>query len=163
MALSQALHDCIERAVKGEMNLGGGVVTKQAIMLRARADARRLGIDSEVTIAAENSIWLSGIDRHLKRGLPDNVIRLAFRNAPPDQVQKMKYLPRFIALSEGANAEWVDSLKASPEQWRMNWALKNKKAAQTKAKATDSLDVARFLEEYGMASLSDCMEIETAA
>src|SRR3990167_16801 len=163
MALSQAIQDCIDRALKDELKLGDGKTTKQSVMLRARSDARKRGLSLEITQAAENTLWLSTIDRRMKRGLPDNVIRLAFSNAPPALVQAMKYLPKCIAIGEGLDTEWVDSLKATSVQWRANAALKNKKAEQTKNKANDSLDVARFMEEYGMTSLSDAVEEEEEA
>lgn len=163
MGLSIAVQECIDRALKDELKLGDGRTTKQSVLLRARADARKRGLEAEVQIAAENQIWLSGIDRSMKRGLPDNVINLAFRNAPPALIQAMKYLPKCIAVGEGPNAQWVDSLKASPADWRANGSMKNKKGIQTLRKADDSLDVARFMEEYGMESLSDQIDIETAA
>ena len=163
MGLSVAVQDCIDRALKDELKLGDGRTTKQSVLLRARSDARKRGIEAEVQIAAENQIWLSGIDRSMKRGLPDNVVGLCFRNAPPDLVQRMKYLPKCIAVGDGPDAEWVDSLRASPVDWRANASLKAKKAAQTTAKADDSLDMARWMEEYDIGSLSEHVDVEKAA
>lgn len=160
MALSQPLQDCIDRALKQELKNGEGRTTKQSVMLRARTDARRRGLELEIKLAAENMIWLSNVERRMKRGLPDNVVGLVFRNAPPALVQAMKYLPKCIAVGEGPNAVWVDSLRATSEDWRANASLKNKKAEQTFTKAILSNDIARWMEEHEMISLSETIEVE---
>lgn len=163
MAVSKAISDCVDRALKDELKLGDGSTSKQSVLLRARADARKRGIDAEIRQLAENAIWMASIDRSMKRGLPDNVVGLVFRNAPPALVQAMRYLPRCISTGEGPEAKWVDSLKATPKDWRANAALKNKKANQTFNRAAVAIDVARFIEEYDMGSLSDAVDVEEEA
>lgn len=99
----------------------------------------------------------NAIGQQLKAGLPDNVIHYAISNAPPALVQSLPKLPAWIATGEGPSARWVPSLKASSADWMANAKLKKDKARQTLKQADVSADIARYLDQYGLVSLSDVL------
>lgn len=164
MPVPKQVSDCISRILKDEMRKGK--TTKQDVTLLAMNDLRSrtdFGLPRAMMQVVAQRIVASEVDRQLKTGLPDNVVHLVLRNAPPELVQVMPNLPAWIATSEGLHAQWVPSLQANAEQWRMNARLKNEKARQTEIRANASLDLANYLSTYGLNSLSDSMHLEAQA
>lgn len=163
MAAPKTVSDCIARILKAEQRKGK--TTKQDVVLLAMNEmARRsdYGLPPAMMRIVARRIYQAEVDRQLKSGLPDNVVRIAFRNAPPELVQVMPKLPAWIALSEGLQATWVPSLQATADQWMLNATMKAKKAQQTLSCADASADLARYLKEYGLQSLSDGLWVEAA-
>lgn len=158
MAVPKPVSDCIARVLKAEMRKGH--TTKQDVVLLAMNEMGRrgdYGLPPAMLKVVAQRIYQAETERQLKSGLPDNVVRLAFRNAPPELVQVMPKLPAWIALSEGLHARWVPSLQATAEEWMANARMKQKKAQQTLTCADASADLARYLSEYGLNSLSDVL------
>lgn len=140
-----------------------GQTTKQSatLLVMSKIDrgggGKAYGIGSAYLHLALSGIVGNVVERQLKTGLPDNVIHIAMRNAPPELVQSMGKLPAWIATGEGKDARWVPSLEASADDWFANASMKERKAKQTLKTADISVDIGRYLVQYGMNSLSDAM------
>jgi hypothetical protein len=119
------------------------------------------GIGAAYVVMACHRMVQGEIKRQLLEPLPENVFRIAFRSAPPQLVQEMKRLPYCIALEKGPMAPWRESLKATPSEWMMNYRLKATIARNTAMKARLSQEVAAFLTENGLTSLSETITIAT--
>lgn len=160
MAMPKQVQNAIARVLKSESRKGE--TTKQSVALLAMNDLSRggagYGLPPAMMQVVAHRLFVSEVERQMKSGLPDNVIFHPFRNAPPELVQVLNKLPAWIATSEGAEARWVPSLKASPADWMANARLKAKKAQQTNDKAKESEDLARYLSLNGLQSLEDCYE-----
>jgi hypothetical protein len=138
-----------------------GHTTKQTVVAKAMAKITqgggpaRYGIGHAYVIHATAQAVSSETDRQFKQGLPENVFRMSMRNAPPALVQTMHKLPQWIAIGEGPGADWVPSLQATAEQWMENFYLKRRIAERTMQAATVSEEMARYLDQHGMQSLSE--------
>ena len=141
-----------------------GTTTKQATTLEAWKKIERTGGPSKygigaaaLTMAMQRIIEVE-VTRQLKMPLTDHekefVLPATARAELKDIVNKV---PRWIAIEDGREALWMSTLKARPEHWRANGALKEKKAEQTEAKADVSNEVAMFLALNGFASLEEAM------
>lgn len=164
MAVPKQVSDCIARILKKEMRKGR--TTKHGTTMLAMNEMRNntdFGLPRAMVQLAAQQIVSGEVGRQLKVGLPDNVVNMALRNAPPEIVQVMPNLPAWIATSEGIHAQWVPSLQATAEQWRLNAMLKYEKAKQTESRANASADLANYLSTYGLKSLSDSMRLEPEA
>jgi hypothetical protein len=64
-------------------------------------------------------------------------------------------LTSWIALHDGPNAEWVPSIKATIEQWGMNYDLRRKKRRQSQSAERVPRDIKEWLEEKGFTCLED--------
>jgi hypothetical protein len=96
------------------------------------------------------------ITRQFKTPLSDHAVEFILpKTAPADIVAAYGKIPEWIAIEEGCDALWMFSLKARAEHWGANASLKEKKAAQTIAKANISLDVQRLLTGYGFKTLEE--------
>jgi len=118
------------------------------------------GIGAAYIVMACQHLVQVEVKRQLLEPLPENVFRIAFRSAPPQLVREMKYLPHCIALGEGPSAPWRESLKASSDEWLMNYRLKGAIARKTANKARLSQEVADFLRLSGLGSLSETVDVE---
>jgi hypothetical protein len=161
------LDSVVANVLKDEARKGRTTKNDATLLVMSELDRRggadRFGIGPAQIRMALKHIVGNAVSRHLKRGLPDNVIYGVFRNAPPELVEVMPKLPAWISLDEGVNAVWVPSLKATVAQWQMNSALKHKKAKQTEHQAIVPEDIAEFLRLYGLRSLEDAMSNMEAA
>lgn len=163
MAVPKPVSECISRILKAEMRKGK--TTKQDVVLLAMNEMGRradYGLPPATLRVVAQRIYQAETERQLKAGLPDNVVRIAFRNAPPELVQVMPKLPAWIALSEGMHATWVPSLQATAEEWMANARMKQAKARQTMDRADASADLARYLAQYGLRCLSETLYAEAA-
>jgi hypothetical protein len=113
------------------------------------------GIGSADLLMCLRNIVGTEVTHQLKRALPPETFDTALRSCPPAVAQMMKNLPNWIAQAEGPNAKWVPSLQATPEEWRVNFNLKEYKALQTLRRADISRDIARFLDDNGYSCLED--------
>jgi hypothetical protein len=98
------------------------------------------------------------VTRQLKMGLTDHEHEFVLpASTPKEIIAAVGKVPRWIAISDGSDANWVFSLQATPEHWSQNAALKEKKAQQTQRKANVSIDIARFLMINKFRSLSEAL------
>lgn len=96
------------------------------------------------------------ITRQFKMPMSDHAVEFILpKTAPADIVAAFGKIPEWIAIEDGCDALWMYALKARAEHWGANAALKEKKAAQTIAKANISLDMQRLLTGYGFKSLEE--------
>lgn len=131
-------------AVLGKIDKAGGP-TKFGIGAAAMRMALTHIVDVEVT-------------RQLKMGMTDHEYRFVLpADTPMEIIAALGKVPRWIAVSDGSEAEWVPALQATPTNWLENSQLKEKKAQQTQAKANVSTDIARFLTMNNFASLEEAI------
>jgi hypothetical protein len=97
------------------------------------------------------------INSRFRGSMPAQSFGVAMRSCPPELVQVLPRLHRWIALGEGPSAVWKPSRLASTEDWKTNHSLKTRKAQQTEAAAGISLQIAKFLSKYGYSSLSEIL------
>src|SRR5262245_18813897 len=143
-----------EDARRGETTKAQATTTCVNRITRSGGPAR-FGIGTADLLMCLRNIVGSEVTHQLKRALPHDTCTVALRTCPPGVAQVMRNLPNWIAQAEGPNAKWVPSLRATVEQWRTNFGLKNFKALQTMRKADASENVARFLEDNGYSCLDD--------
>jgi hypothetical protein len=100
----------------------------------------------------------SEVTRQFKSGLSDHAVEFILPSTTPAEIiEALGKIPAWIAIEEGDSAMWVPALKASPEHWRANAELKEKKSLQTAKKANASVDIARYLAMNGFCSLEDAI------
>jgi hypothetical protein len=97
------------------------------------------------------------INSRFRSGMPTNSFGVAMKACPPELIQILPRLHRWIALGEGPNAVWKPSRLATPNDWKTNHSMKNRKAQQTEAAASISLQISKFLSKYGYSSLADVL------
>lgn len=164
MPVPKSVSDCIARVLKSEMRKGE--TTKHGVTLLAMNQIGRANhycLPPAMMYLAAQRIYSAEVERQLKIGLPENVLRQALSNAPPAPVQIMSKLPAWIATSEGRHARWVPSLLATVDDWMANAQLKQGKSRQTQATADASFEIAQYLSEYGLESLSSSIAVDVAA
>jgi hypothetical protein len=94
------------------------------------------------------------VRRQFKKSLPPNVKTAILHNFPKNIRAEIDRLPAWICIEDGMGAIHVPAIKATPQQWLANAALKIKKADQARAAGNKSLTIGRFLEQMG----ADCLE-----
>lgn len=131
-------------AVLGKIDKAGGP-TKFGIGAAAMRMALSHLVDMEVT-------------RQLKMGLTDHEYKFVLpADTPMEVISALGRVPRWIAINDGSDAEWIPALQATPTNWLENSQLKEKKAQQTQAKANTSTDIARFLMMHKFTSLNEAL------
>jgi hypothetical protein len=133
-----------------------GATTLVMHELDKRGGPGKFGIGAAELIMCLEHMVGSEVGRQLKSKMPEALIAgYKWPNAPPSLIQDLHRLPAWIAIEEGVDARWVPSLKASPQQWEANAALKEEKAKRTQTHADLSADIARYLKLYDYPSLGD--------
>jgi hypothetical protein len=118
----------------------------------------KFGIGAAAMRMALNYLIEGEITRQLKMGLTEHEYKFVMpASTPMEIVAALGKVPRWIAIGDGSEAQWVPTLQASPEDWLLNSELKEKKAQQTQAKANVSLDIARFLAMNKFKSLQEAL------
>jgi hypothetical protein len=98
------------------------------------------------------------VTRQFKGGLSEHETKFCMpASTPKEIIAALGRVPRWIAIGEGQDATWVPALQAAPDDWLNNASLKERKAAQTQAKANVSLDIARFLAMNRFNNLTEAM------
>jgi hypothetical protein len=118
----------------------------------------KYGIGAAAMHMAVLHIIENEVTRQLKMPLTDHardfVLPPSIRADVKDVLVKV---PRWIAIEDGPDAIWMNTLAARHEHWQANAQLKEKKAVQTQMKANISLEVALFLETNGFANLDEAI------
>ena len=144
--------------------LKNGTTTKHSVTLQAwkkiekTGGPTKYGVGAAAMTMAMMHLIETEVTRQLKMPLTDHdaEFRLpaSIRADLKDIVVK---IPRWIAIEDGKDAIWMSTLKARSEHWRANGVLKERKAAQTQAKANISMEVELFLEVNGFTNLEDAI------
>src|SRR5262245_33842815 len=151
------LNVLLDEAKRGETTKKGATMLVMR-KLEQGGGAGRFGIGPAEMIMCLEHMVSSEVSRQLKARLPDGFVDgYAWPNAPPSLISELRRLPAWIAVSEGIDARWVPSLKATAQDWQDNANLKIKKAEQTMKQADLSTDIARYLIMYGFGSLDEAM------
>lgn len=96
------------------------------------------------------------VTRQLKSGLSDHETTFVLPPTTPAEIREaLGKIPRWIAIEEGPDALWINSLTARCEHWAANALMKEKKAKQTEKRANMSMDIARYLTMGGFNSLKE--------
>lgn len=158
--------DSLIQAVRYVLNTKakGGKTTKReaTILVMKRIEnaggPTKFGIGAGAMRMALTFLIDGEVTRQLKMGLTDHEHRFVLPAGTPQEIiAAVGKVPRWIAISDGTDANWVFSLQATPEHWTQNAALKEKKAQQTQRKANVSIDIARFLMMHRFSSLNDAL------
>lgn len=141
-----------------------GKTTKKQAMLMVMGKIERAGGPTRFGIgAAAMRIALqymieAEVTRQFKMGLSEHEAKFMMPASTPSEiVAALGRVPRWLAVSDGSEANWVFALQATPEDWMMNASLKEKKAEQTQRKANVSMDIARFLAMHSFRSLQEAL------
>lgn len=118
----------------------------------------KFGIGAAALRMALNYLIEGEVTRQLKMGLTDHEYKFVMpASTPMEIIAALGKVPRWIAIDDGSEAEWVPTLQATSEHWLLNSELKDRKAKQTEAKANMSLDIARFLAMNKFRSLEEAL------
>jgi hypothetical protein len=161
--------DSLIRAVQSVLNTKAtrdGQTTKQEaviLVLRRIENAggpTRFGLGAAAMRMALAHLIEIEVTRQLKQGLTEHeYLHVLPAHTPMEVIAALGKVPRWIAVSEGAEALWIPSLQATPGNWFANAALKERKAAQTQAKADVSTDIGRFLAMNSFNSLAEAISL----
>jgi hypothetical protein len=155
------------RAVKAVLKRKArdGKTTKRDAALEVLGKIENVGGPTKFGIGAGALRWAlrqiveAEITRQLKMGLTDHEYKFVMpASTPMEIVAAIGKVPRWIAISDGTEAEWVPTLQASPKDWFLNGELKHKKSRQTEASGNTSIDIGRFLKMNGFNSLEEAMK-----
>ena len=113
------------------------------------------GIGRAAMMIACQQIIGAEVLRQFKSGLADSERIRLLPSAPEATKEILGKTHRWIAIEEGADARRRYWLKCTREDWKANADLKEYKAHQTLAKANESRDVYRFLENNHLDTLGD--------
>lgn len=164
MSAPKQIQNLVSAILKEEQVTGR--TTKQTVVAKAMGRITRgggpshYGIGHAYVIHATANAVGAETDRQFKASLPENVLRIPLRVAPPDLVQIMHKLPTWIATAEGPSAPWVPSLKASEEDWMNNFHMKQKIADRTIIAARTSRDLSEYLRRHGFCSLAEALKFK---
>jgi hypothetical protein len=152
------LAEAVRSVLKTEARKGQTTKNSATILVLKRIEnaggPTKFGIGAAAMRMALAHIVSVEITRQFKTPLSDHAIDYILpKTAPAEIVAAFGKIPEWIAIEEGIDALWMFSLKARSEHWGANASLKEKKAAQTIAKANISLDMQRLLITYGFKSL----------
>jgi len=159
--------DILVKAVRSVLQTkerDGRTTKREATLLVTRKIERaggptKFGIGAATLRMALNSLIEGEVTRQLKMGLTEHEYKFVMpASTPMEIIAALGRVPRWLAISEGSEANWVFALQATPEEWVMNAALKEKKAEQTQRKADVSTDIARFLAMSGFRSLREALD-----
>jgi hypothetical protein len=158
--------DNLIQAVRSVLNTKArdGQTTKRVatIMVMKKIEAAggptKFGIGAAAMRMALHSIIEDEVTRQMKMPLTEHEFEFRLsRDTPREIVAALGRVPRWLAISEGTDANWVFSLQATPDHWLLNAAMKEKKAQQTQRKANEALDIARFLAMHRYGSLQEAL------
>jgi hypothetical protein len=158
--------DTLIQAVRSVLNTKArdGQTTKRTATLmvmkkiEAAGGPTKFGIGAAAMRMALHSIIETEVTRQMKMPLTEHEYEFRLsRETPKEIVAALGRVPRWLAISDGSDANWVFSLQATPDDWMKNAALKEKKAAQTQRKADEALDIARYLTMHRFGSLSEAL------
>ena len=145
---------------KMERNGSATLITARAMCVaevRKTGGPGALGIGEAFVYQALAHEFGKRINSRFRSGMPINTFGTAMRKCPPDLIQVLPRLSRWIALGEGPRAIWKPSRFATLSDWKTNHQLKQKKAQQTEAAASISLQIASFLSKHHYKSLDDVL------
>jgi hypothetical protein len=134
-----------------------GVTTSAVTFITRSGGYRSFGISDADILMALRHVVQAEAKFQMDKGLPQAVFGRVLPSAPAPLVQLLRRLPSWITLGDGAYAERVETLGASPQDWEAYANLKLKKAAETMRAADVPQDVARLLAVHGYASLRDIL------
>jgi hypothetical protein len=118
----------------------------------------RFGLGAAAMRMALAHLVGSEVTRQFKSGLSEHAVRFVLpQTTPVEIIEALGKIPAWIAIEEGEGALWIYALRATPDDWRANANIKEKKAQQTTRKANESIDIARYLLMNGFGSLGDAM------
>lgn len=118
----------------------------------------KFGIGAAMLRMAMNHIVEIEVGRQLKQTLTEHeYIHRLPAATPMDIIATLGSTPRWIAISDGVDALWKFALTATPEHWMDNAQLKHKKAQQTRDRALESEDIAKFLTANKFSCLAEAL------
>jgi hypothetical protein len=118
----------------------------------------KYGIGTAMMLMAIRHIIEAEVSRQFKGGLTEHeYLHVLPAGTPMEFIAALRKVPRWIAINEGSDAEWRFSLRASPDDWRKNAAMKIKKARQTLNRADESEEIAMFLIKHKFSCLEEAL------
>jgi hypothetical protein len=118
----------------------------------------KYGIGTAMMMMAVRHIIETEVSRQFKGVLTEHeYLHVLPAGTPMEFIAALRKVPRWIAIDEGADAEWRFALRASANDWRKNATMKGKKARQTQAKADESEEIALFLIKHKFANLEEAL------
>ena len=162
MSAPKLLIDAVEHVLK--LKAKEGKTTKHDVVLMVHGKIEKAGGPSKfgIGLAALRMALLHVIEtevgRQLKTTMTEHEFRFVLPAATPMEViAALGKTPRWIAISDGIDAIWKFALTATPGDWLANASLKYKKAQQTRDKARESEEIARFLQMHKFACLAEAL------
>jgi len=147
-----------EAANRGRTTLNN-IVTMVYSQIERRGGYQAFGIGRADIVMAVRSIIAREAKSQLIKTLPEDSFRAVLNNgAPPELRAILPRLPQWIAIEKGSDAQWVPSLQATYQEWLANAEMKNILANQTIRRADFSVNVADYLKQYGLTSLSEVLD-----
>ena len=162
MEVPQPLIDAVRNALKVKAREGKTTKKDVRVLVYRRMEKAggptRFLIGGAMLHAATIHLIDMEVGRQMKMGLTEHETLFCLPAHTPAQIiAALGKVPRWIAISEGGDANWVPSLQATPQDWFKNAELKEKKARQTGNRANESMDIGRFLAMNKFASLEEAL------
>jgi hypothetical protein len=164
MTAPQLLIDAVHHVLSIKAREGKTTKHDATLMVHGKIEKAggptKFGIGAAALRMALLHVIETEVARQLKQMLTEHeYLHRLPAGTPMEIIAALGKTPRWIAVSEGTDAQWVFALMASPEQWMANAQLKYKKAAQTKDRARESEEISLFLKAHRFASLAEAMSL----
>jgi hypothetical protein len=162
MSAPQLLVDAVQHVLA--IKAREGMTTKHDATLMVHGKIEKAGGPTKFGIGAAAlrmallHVIETEVSRQLKLTLTDHEYKFRLpASTPMEVIAAIGKTPRWIAITDGAEALWKFSLQGSPEDWLANAALKYKKAQQTRDKARESEEIAMFLRMNRFTCLAEAL------